>query len=267
MNHFEFAGAKIAFEDLGAGRPVILVHGAIVANPWGKFKPLMAKSHRVIAVHLPGFGRSETVLGRVHDTDLFAQVICQLARKLKIQDAPVIALSLGTIITLKAAQKGCLKGALVLAGMPTRVGGLMVWMGHIVPRWILRKIIRIGWIREKILMAALRINLGPHREEMHWSRTFAEKVNKTSPEALVDVDYIAEISALPHIVAEVKNRKIFIYGELDLQKDGATAWGLDFSTIKDGGHDVFSDQPELTLGRIIEASRLFGDSPPPPDEN
>jgi pimeloyl-ACP methyl ester carboxylesterase len=259
MNYFDFEGARVAYEDLGSGNPVILVHGAVVADPWGKFKPLLARQCRVIAIHLPGFGDSEAVHGKVHDTDLFARALCTLVNQLNLNAAPVIALSLGTVVAVKAAEKGCIRGQLMLAGMPTQTKGLMVKLSHFLPRVILRQLVRVNWIREKILLASLRVNVGRHREEIKWSREFAAKINKTSPEAIADVDYVTAVRQLPGNLDRITNDIRFVYGEYDPQKLGAGAWGLKYTIIKKSGHDVFSDQPQ-TMFKFVD-SRLWPDIP------
>jgi pimeloyl-ACP methyl ester carboxylesterase len=53
-------GVKIYYEDSGKGMPVILLHHFFVtASQWKTYVPELAKKYRVIAVDLPGHGRSD----------------------------------------------------------------------------------------------------------------------------------------------------------------------------------------------------------------
>ncbi len=77
---YEFSGAKLNYRVTGSGKPVILLHGSMVADPWGGFEKLLARHYQVYLPELPGFGASETVPGRVHDTQLFGEAfdgVCQ----------------------------------------------------------------------------------------------------------------------------------------------------------------------------------------------
>jgi 2-hydroxy-6-oxo-6-(2'-aminophenyl)hexa-2,4-dienoate hydrolase len=63
-SHFmEAAGIKTHYLEAGTGEPVVLVHGGGAgADAWGNWRsclPLYAKSHRVFAVDMPGFGLTE----------------------------------------------------------------------------------------------------------------------------------------------------------------------------------------------------------------
>lgn len=244
MNYFEFEKSRIAYDELGSGTPVMLVHGTLWYSPWGKFKYLLASSHRVIAIHLPGYGGSQAVPGRVHDTDLLAKALCGLVDHLGLKNAPLIGLSLGTVVAVKAARTGCVRGKLILAGMPTKTTGVMVWMSHWLPKFVLRKIAKLNFVREKILMVSIRENVGRHRREIRLAGSFKDAVNRTSPEAIADVDYVRLVKELPHTLSEIPNEKIFLYGQYDTQKTGAKAWGISYRVIKKSGHNIFYDQPE-----------------------
>lgn len=251
----------MAYEDLGSfdsaqTKPVILVHGAILADCWGKFKTMLAAKYRVIVIHLPGFGGSQVCPNRVHNTDLFARSLCTLVNNLNLNFAPVIGLSLGTVVIIKAAVKGCVKGKLILVGLPTTTRGFMINLTHYIPIFILRQMIKIDWIREKILMASLRVNVGRHGKEWEWSKKFGQMVSQTSPEAIADVDYVKAVKEIPGLLDQVKNEKVFVYGEYDIQKDRADIWGIKYAQIDKSGHDIFSDQPDKTLSWLLHNNYL-----------
>ena len=53
-------GRRLHWIETGRGRPVVLVHGlGHSLQAWSRVAPALARRHRVLAVDLPGFGRSE----------------------------------------------------------------------------------------------------------------------------------------------------------------------------------------------------------------
>ena len=98
-------GLKIYYEDTGKGMPLVLLHGFNnTTSTWKAYIPAFAKHYRVIAIDLPGHGRSDYM-----DTTEFylhkraAEYIIGLLDKLKIDSADVIGISGGSFITLYMA--------------------------------------------------------------------------------------------------------------------------------------------------------------------
>ncbi|TWG23131.1 pimeloyl-ACP methyl ester carboxylesterase [Micromonospora palomenae] len=53
-------GARLAYDDLGSGSPVLLLHAGIAdRRMWRHLAPALAERHRVIALDLRGYGDSE----------------------------------------------------------------------------------------------------------------------------------------------------------------------------------------------------------------
>jgi pimeloyl-ACP methyl ester carboxylesterase len=84
-------------EDVGAGTPLILLHGlAGSARWWSRNVPALARAHRVVTIDLPGSGASP----RGHRLDLEA-VVEQLAGtmdELEIERATLVGHSMGGLI-------------------------------------------------------------------------------------------------------------------------------------------------------------------------
>src|SRR3990167_320412 len=116
-----FNNARMGFSVIGKGKPVILLHGSIISNPWYGFEEELAKFYKVYIPYLPGFGSSDAVNGKRHTTDLFADALCTFVNETKQNYTPVVALSLGGVVTVKSAAKGCIRGELILVGMPGKV--------------------------------------------------------------------------------------------------------------------------------------------------
>ena len=98
-------GLKIYYEDTGKGMPLILLHGfKTTASVWKPFVPELSKHYRIIAIDLPGHGRSDYM----DTTDVYlhkraAEYILGLFDKLQIDSAYVMGISSGGFITLYMA--------------------------------------------------------------------------------------------------------------------------------------------------------------------
>ncbi|MEV4138348.1 alpha/beta hydrolase [Dactylosporangium sp. NPDC049742] len=85
------------YEDHGAGRPVVLIHGfPFNGATWEKLSiPLLASGHRVITYDRRGFGNSSQP-STGYDYDTLAADLDALMTKLDLRDAVLIGHSMGT---------------------------------------------------------------------------------------------------------------------------------------------------------------------------
>jgi pimeloyl-ACP methyl ester carboxylesterase len=98
-------GVKIYYEDTGKGMPLILLHGFTgTASVWKPFIPQFSKFYRVIAIDLPGHGRSDYMdTTNVYLHKRAAEYILGVLDKLQIDSADVMGISSGGFITLYMA--------------------------------------------------------------------------------------------------------------------------------------------------------------------
>jgi pimeloyl-ACP methyl ester carboxylesterase len=90
-------GQPTVVEDTGAGPPLILLHGlAGSARWWSRNVPDLARSFRVVAIDLPGFGRSAR--GHRLDLDGVAAQLTIAMDGLGIERASVVGHSMGGLI-------------------------------------------------------------------------------------------------------------------------------------------------------------------------
>lgn len=115
---------EVAYERRGAGEPLVLIHG--IGHHWRAWEPVLdalAGAHDVIAIDLPGFGRSPVPAGGM-PTDM-AQTVDLVARWLAGQGLHrphVAGNSLGGAIALELAAAGHVASATAIspAGFWTR---------------------------------------------------------------------------------------------------------------------------------------------------
>lgn len=89
-------GARLFYKDLGAGRPVVLIHGwPLSADMWEhQVVALVERGFRVISYDRRGFGRSEQTSGG-YDYDTFADDLAAVIRATGAHDASLVGFSMG----------------------------------------------------------------------------------------------------------------------------------------------------------------------------
>jgi len=104
IKYTTFRGAKVRFSDKGKGRAVVLLHGFPEnLNIWDEFSDQLAKSFRVIAIDLPGFGESESI-GYVHLMERMAQCVQAVMHHLKLRRYVVVGHSMGGYVAIAFAE-------------------------------------------------------------------------------------------------------------------------------------------------------------------
>src|SRR5437588_10562346 len=101
----EVNGINLYYEFHGAGRPLILLHGGLGSGEmFGPIFPLLAESHRLVAVDLQGHGRTADI-DRPIDVRLMADDIAALIDHLRLDRPDVVGYSLGGGVGLHTAAK------------------------------------------------------------------------------------------------------------------------------------------------------------------
>lgn len=90
-----FDGTELFYEDVGEGRPVVLVHGWSASHEF--FEPqitALCDSYRLVAVDLRGHGKSDKPAGD-YDYDTFSRDLERLMGELGLEDAALVGWSFG----------------------------------------------------------------------------------------------------------------------------------------------------------------------------
>lgn len=96
-------GQEVAYVDKGEGQAIILIHGLGSYIPaWKKTIPALTEKYRVIALDLPGFGKSSKDVDS-YSIPFFAKTVADLQDFLGIKKAAWIGHSMGSQIALRAA--------------------------------------------------------------------------------------------------------------------------------------------------------------------
>lgn len=127
----EAGGVRWHVQQQGSGSPVVLVHGTGAAtHSWRGFAPLLAATHRVVAMDLPGHGFSSALPRESTTLPGVARALGALLARLEIEPQLVIGHSAGAAILARMAIDGAIapralvsiNGALMpLPGVPGAV--------------------------------------------------------------------------------------------------------------------------------------------------
>ena len=96
-------GARVRYVDVGKGPAVVLIHGfASSLETWSGVVPKLAKSHRVIALDLKGFGWTDRPAGD-YSPEAQAKLVLDLLTQRGVDRAALVGHSWGASVALAAA--------------------------------------------------------------------------------------------------------------------------------------------------------------------
>lgn len=97
-------GIDIAYEDLGRGAPVVLLHGGLLTGrlQWGTHLPALTRRHRVLLPDTRGHGRTRDPAGRL-DYPLLVEDAAAFIRALHLDRPAVVGWSDGGQVALELA--------------------------------------------------------------------------------------------------------------------------------------------------------------------
>lgn len=97
-------GLKVYYEVYGAGKPLVLLHGAFmtIATNWGELIPELAKTRKVIAIEMQGHGHTPYSDRKLNQVTLASDVEAVL-NYLKVDSADVVGYSMGGTIAYQFA--------------------------------------------------------------------------------------------------------------------------------------------------------------------
>jgi len=108
---------ELAFERRGTGEPLILIHG--IGHHWQGWLPVLdrlAAKRTVIAVDLPGFGRSPRLPdGIPYTPESLADAVESFCARLGVREPHVAGNSLGGYLALELASRGIVRSATALS--------------------------------------------------------------------------------------------------------------------------------------------------------
>ncbi|HVV88495.1 MAG TPA: alpha/beta hydrolase [Kofleriaceae bacterium] len=103
-HHADLDGLHLYYEDHGAGRPLVLMHGggSTIQTSFGALLPELARGHRVIAVEQQGHGHTAD-LDRPFSFEQMADDTAALLDRLGVRNADILGFSAGGMTALQVA--------------------------------------------------------------------------------------------------------------------------------------------------------------------
>lgn len=115
----EYGSNKICYQDRGEGHVIVLLHGFLEdMSMWDYFIKKLEEDFRVIAIDLPGFGKSESLDGS-HNMDNLAYVVDQVLEQCSVKQCLMVGHSMGGYVTLQFA-----------AMFPEKLKGICLFHSH-----------------------------------------------------------------------------------------------------------------------------------------
>ena len=100
----DFKKIKVAYTDAGKGRVIVLLHGFLGSHEiWSEFSKKLSKRFRVIAIDLPGHGKTPSI-GYYHSMELLAQSVKAVLDKIGVRRYVVAGHSMGGYAALAFAE-------------------------------------------------------------------------------------------------------------------------------------------------------------------
>jgi pimeloyl-ACP methyl ester carboxylesterase len=118
----DFSGGKVCYSVSGEGEVVLLIHGYLEsAEVWGEFAEQLSRKYRVVAVDLPGNGRSSD-FDAEHTMCFLADSVMAVMDDQNVSRAVVVGHSLGGYVALNIAER-----------YPDRLSGYILFHSHPYP--------------------------------------------------------------------------------------------------------------------------------------
>ena len=104
MHQAEFKKIKVHYTDSGKGRVIVLLHGFLGSHEiWSEFIKKLSKKFRVIAIDLPGHGKTPSI-GYYHSMELLAQSVKAVLDKVGVRRYVIAGHSMGGYASLAFAE-------------------------------------------------------------------------------------------------------------------------------------------------------------------
>lgn len=100
-----FNGKSICYRSVGNGGTIVLLHGFMESKEiWNDFAAELSHKYRVIAIDLPGHGKSDCI-GEIHSMELLAECVNCVLVHAGVEDCVITGHSMGGYVTLAFAER------------------------------------------------------------------------------------------------------------------------------------------------------------------
>jgi pimeloyl-ACP methyl ester carboxylesterase len=253
----EIDGEQIHYSRLGAGRPLLLLHGLLGGSfCWRRNMEAFSRQHTVYAVDLPGHGASDAPCNLDCSMSVQAGRIASFLERLKLEEVDVLGCSWGGAIAMFLAAQSARVRSLVLAAPVNPWSTLGSGRIRFLNGRIGEALLRIVWPASRPLYrtALARMYGDPRRLSVATVEGYRSQVMRAGR-----VDNILntlrswekDVDALRAAIPQIKARSLLIWGTRDNAVDVRSAEALklalpdcQFKVIEGAGHLPFEERPD-----------------------
>lgn len=244
---YEFKNSTLSYNKIGSGKPVVLLHGSLLSDPWDGWEQKLAKEYTVYLPHLPGYGASDAIDNQIHNIELNVESFCEFIKQNDLKNADIISHSLGSIIALKATEQGCIQGKAILAGLPVYIDGTS--FTDKIPLLIKRYLSSTELGKRQFIIPTVSGNIGSKSSNID---SLLAKLLENDPRTYSDINISNEINGrISKIVNDTNKNYFYLFGQndslLQVFKDRTNKEPI---VIKDADHNIFASQPDRSLEAI-----------------
>ena len=237
MEKINVNGIKIAYERLGKGTPLVLLHGyPLDHHLWDDVLPLLKDTFDLIIPDLRGFGESTTVATPYSMND-FASDVAGLLDQLGIQKTAVAGHSMGGYVALAFAER-----------YPERMNGLALVSSQVLADPPDRKEARYktaAEVAEKGINGVVETMTSKFTSDPHWQAFARESMEKQQPAAYIGaLKAMADRADSTGLLSTIKYPVVVIHGDADAL------------IPVDRAREVKAARPESTLVEISGAGHM-----------
>jgi haloalkane dehalogenase len=254
----------IHHQEAGQGNPVLLIHGFPTSSHlWRNVIPELAKTHRVIAIDLPGYGLSDKPLRVLYTFEFFESILEAFLDALDIHVTDLVVHDLGGPIGLSWA-----------VHHPRRVKNLILLNTLVYPEtsWAVKlalMALRTPGVRDFIvspkgIVGAMKLGV-VHKERLNrevLTPYTAPFESRPARQALIKAGSGLSIQGLAEIAGKLPSLETpirLLYGENDrllpdvaktMERVARDRPGTEVTALPGCGHFLQEDEPER-VGRLI----------------
>lgn len=256
MTMLQLDGLSMYFEELGAGSPVLFLHG--LGSSGGDFRfvaPALAAGHRAIIPDLRGHGRSDKPDGP-YGVPLFARDVAMLCDRLGLASVHVVGLSMGGMIGFQLAvdRPALVRSLIIINSGPEMVPRTLRLKLALAVRLVLLRV-----LGPKALARVLVPKLFPKPEQAELRRATSARFAANDPSAYLRATRgLIGWSVLPRL-GDITCPVLVLSSDRDYTPHAAKQAYVDrlaharLQEVRDSGHAAPLDQPL----QIVEAATAF----------
>ena len=258
----EIRGATIRYAEAGCGETVLLCHGIPLSmTTWQDLFFLLAKDHRVIAVDIPGYGRSSKAPGD-YSLARIADDIAGLCAALDIPRVHLVGSSFGAAVAITVALSyPCRVDRLVLINSVGIAGGThkieriarSALVRHLTAGVLLQQRFGRSIFRSKLSASYATLEPDPALVDHYYALLRHDHGELTFLRTLEQFDEAALQRRLPDLANSVlsiwggKDRVLPLPKSLAVQRMLPNCWS---TVIAEAGHLPHEEMPEACASRI-----------------